>query len=684
MIASPRRKGPWILYGVMLVLLAIALWLGISNSSFDPFIPVAILMMLGYGTVGAVIASRRRGGPLGWLMLTIGIGFVLTALTDESVTYAYVTNPRANVPFVEAVAWVGNWAFFFVVTPIVMILLLFPTGTPPSNRWRPLVPTIIGLAGLGVVASVLSPGPMDFEAATIPNPTGVAALRDATRVSLFVVAGGLLAAAVVSVVALILRARRARGDERQQIRWLAYLAVLALSLLIAAAISGTAGGGTAVDDAVWLALLLVVGVAFPVAIGVAIFKYRLYDLDVVVKKTVLYASVALLLIVMYVVAAGVVGGTMIDAPAGAIIAWFLIGLAFWPAVRVARRLADRIVYGGRATPYEVLTDFSQRVSESYAAEDVLPRMARILAGAVGAVEAIVWLRVGSDLRPAGRSPAEGPAPPNAAIHDDALPRLPGDAAVEVRDQGELLGALTIDMPANDPMDPSKERLVRDLAAQAGLVLRNVRLIEELRASRQRLVAAQDAERRRLERDIHDGVQQQLVALTVQLRLLEQVAVRDPAKASRLAAQLQLRTTETLEDLRDLARGIYPPLLADEGLAAALSAQARKLPLPIAVDADGIGRYSQDVEAAVYFSCLEALNNIAKYAEASNVTISLARDDRRLTFRVVDDGVGFDPGSARGGTGLQGIADRVDALGGLVEIHSHPGAGTTVAGSIPVG
>ena len=232
------------------------------------------------------------------------------------------------------------------------------------------------------------------------------------------------------------------------------------------------------------------------------------------------------------------------------------------------------------------------------------------------------------------------------------------------------------------MNPSKEALVRDLAAQAGLVLRNVRLIEELRASRQRLVAAQDEERRKLERNIHDGVQQQLVALTVQLRLAEQLTERDPAKARELMASLQGRTNEALEDLRDLARGIYPPLLADKGLATALEAQGRKSPVPVTVRADGVTRYPQSVESAVYFSCLEALNNVAKYAEAQHVTITLARRDGSLAFAVTDDGRGFDTAVTAHGTGLQGIADRLDALGGTLRVESAAGEGTSLHGTVP--
>jgi signal transduction histidine kinase len=239
------------------------------------------------------------------------------------------------------------------------------------------------------------------------------------------------------------------------------------------------------------------------------------------------------------------------------------------------------------------------------------------------------------------------------------------------------------MPANDPMDPAKEKLVEDLAAQAGLVLRNVRLIEDLRASRQRLVAAQDEERRRLERNIHDGAQQQLVALAVKARLARTLTERDPAKAGEMLSQMESEMQQALEDLRDLARGIYPPLLADKGLAAALDSQARKATIPVEVVPDGVGRYPQTVEAAVYFSVLEALQNVAKYANASRAEVRLGQSADVLTFEVRDDGAGFDPSSTGYGTGLQGIADRLAALNGTLRVTSTVGSGTTVSGAIPL-
>ena len=207
------------------------------------------------------------------------------------------------------------------------------------------------------------------------------------------------------------------------------------------------------------------------------------------------------------------------------------------------------------------------------------------------------------------------------------------------------------------------------------------LIGDLRASRQRLVAAADEARRGLERNLHDGAQQQLVALRITLGLARQAAASSPEVAQMLA-QTEQQAAEAVEELRELAHGIYPPLLADLGLTAALEAQARKAAIPVTVEAPGVGRYPREIEAALYFCVLEALQNIAKYAHASAAHVTLGHDGRCLAFTVEDDGKGFDQATTPAGSGLQGITDRLAALGGTIDITSTPGHGTRVTGQVP--
>jgi signal transduction histidine kinase len=330
------------------------------------------------------------------------------------------------------------------------------------------------------------------------------------------------------------------------------------------------------------------------------------------------------------------------------------------------------------------------MSGTYATEDLLPRMARILAEGTGARHAMVWLNVGGTFTPEASWPTDDVPVEPLPISGEDLPPIEATLALPVHHRGELLGALSLSKPAGERLTPAEEHLAKDLASGAGLVLRNVRLtgellarLEELRASRARIVAASDQERRRLERNIHDGAQQQLVALAVRLQLARRAMGTDPPRAEGMLEELERATTEALEDVRDLARGIYPPLLADQGLVPALTAQARKASLPVDVSARGITRHSQEFEAAVYFCCLEALQNIAKYAKATSACIRLREEGGDLAFEVADDGTGFDLKTTSYGTGLRGMADRLDAIGGTLRIRTAPGEGTTIEGRVSV-
>jgi signal transduction histidine kinase len=688
-----RQRWAWVVWAITMAIAIFRPIFGAALEGLDegPLEYIfTIAAIAASATVGALITSRQPGNRIGLLFSALA-GAAAVSITSGA--YSGVAIER-ELPLPGFAAWLSQLTFALMLFPLAFLFLLYPDGQVPTPRWRWVLRVMLVAFAVNVVLFALTPGVIgsgftDVHDAIV-NPIALPmawqrAIQSITELAGFVV----LIGALLSVISLFLRFRRADPEQRQQIRWLAYLGAFLGSTFIFGSSMELIGvfpedEESVIGNAVFFVFIIGLFLGIPATCAIAILRYRLYDLDIVVKKTVLYFVLVGLIVALTGLLAFLLGSVFVvsdDLSPGALVTiGVAVGLLVWPLRRLATRISDRLVYGGRTSSYEAMAAFSHRVADTYASDDVLPRMAAILAETTRAEKATIWLRIGGDLVPAATTGATAPDPVPAAGGD--LPRLPADHSAPVRHQGELLGALAVSMPANDPIDRKRERLVDDLAAQAGAVLRNVRLIEELRASRQRLVTAQDEERRKLERNIHDGAQQQLVALSVKLRLLEQISSKDPAKASELASQLQAEATDALEDLRDLARGIYPPLLADQGLPAALEAQARKSPVPVSVMPDGVGRYAPEVESAVYFCCLEALQNVAKYAEAGRVEVRLSASEQSLSFEVSDDGCGFDPGTAKG-SGLQGMADRLDALGGTLSVRSEPGSGTSVVGRVPL-
>jgi signal transduction histidine kinase len=670
-----------------------------DNSDWFTYV-VGPICVMGMATVGTLIVSRGQGNTIGWILVFVAAAYGVSSLAGAYAWFALDEATRP-LPAVTPAAILNRISVPAVLLPLPLLFLLFPDGRVPSPRWRPVLWVLVSAIAVNVLAFIVTPGPLSSGFTEIrnriDNPLSMPLGWKPSLEVIATVAGFIVfLSALLSVVALIFRFRRSRGDERQQIKWLVYVGAADLLVVLtglAIALVRVAFGIHAPENdpagnVLFIVFFLVLLIGIPAACAIAAFKYRLYELDIVVKKTVVFAVLGLFVSALYLVVLVVLGATVARSREATVA--FVIGaigaLAFQPVRRFASRVADRVVYGKRATPYEVLSEFSERMAGTYATEDVLPRMAEILGRGCGGEQAAVWLRIGGELRLTASWPTVNVSNiPDLPLQGDDLPSFDdSQEAFAVQHRGELLGALTVRMPVTDPMNPARAKLASDVAAQAGLVLRNVRLIEELRASRRRIVSAQDERAKALERNIHDGAQQQLVALTVKARLAQTVAEKDPAKTADLLGSIQAELQEALDNLRDLARGIYPPLLADRGLGEALAAHARKSAFPTEVDVDGVGRYSPEVEAAVYFCALEALQNTAKYANASRASIRLSSDDGSLKFVVHDDGRGFDPSATPRGAGLQNMADRLEALGGMLHVVSTPGAGTTVSGTVPIG
>ena len=598
-------------------------------------------------------------------------------------------------PTLTFAQWSG-WTWLVGPALTVFVLLLFPAGSLPSRRWRIVAWAAVTGIGCWIAGNAFAPMILTSGPPEVTNPIGVAGPAGRFFSVLAGLGAGVIAlSGVAAVVSLVVRYRRSGFVQREQLKWLLYATALIVVGLLANLVVSFLVSDQEVASNLDNAFVSVGVCAVPVAIGVAVFRYRLYDIDLVINKTLVYGSLAFFITGVYV--AIVVGiGSFAQHLASQnlllpIVATAVVAVAFHPVRERIQRLANWLVFGKRATPYEVLTELSGRMTGTIANEDLLNRMAQLIAEGTGALRADVWLRSGAAFKDSAVWPASAGLTAAIDAAGDAPPQVAGADQVKlVRHQGEVLGALSLRKRPGERLTPTEDRMLGDLAAQAGLVLRNLSLTEQLlerlekvKASRQRLVAAQDEERRRIERNIHDGAQQQLVALAIKLTLTESLIGVDEQGERELLAELSADAAEAVENLRDLARGIYPPLLAERGMVAALRARAAKAPVPVDIVASGIGRLCVETEAGLYFAIMEGLQNAVKHADARRVTIELTQAGRQVSFEVRDDGAGFDLAATAAGTGLQGIGDRLAALGGTFDVRSGPGAGTAVTGSVPL-
>ncbi len=691
MVGSPNRALVRILRGtaglgsgLALVGLGTLLAGGHSGAVSAELIWVFALMAVFFSVVTWLVAPRQPGNKVVWTMTASAFfggvwiaGLVGAAPLADDPTLVLIGG-NAVVPSVlprpAAVIMMLTYpaVLLAMFLPLTFGLLLFPDGRLPSPRWR----WVGWLAGVSL--AVLTVG---FAWGFRPESTQPA---DAAAV----VENGFLViglAIVLSFTGLVVRYRRSSGTTRQQFKWVVWGA----SIFVPTQIVAFTLGGTRYEDLV--VLPFVIGtVAFLGSYAIAVGKYRLFDIDVVINKTVMVAVLGVVITTLYVGMVVGVGSLLGDGTRVGmqVAATVVVALAFGPVRRQAQRWANRAVYGKRATPYEVLARFSHRAAQA-GDEELLARLPKLIVDGTGAIKATLWLRSDGGFRPAASWPEDTPQSPIRSAETFGDPNA--DYSVPVFHGSELLGGISLIQARGEPLRDGAQRLLTDLAAGMGLALRNAGLtsrlqeqVSELEASRERILAAADQARRALEQDLDSGPQQQLVALKVMLGpIRKQAAQAGAAKTAGLLAGLETDAGEAIRAVREFSGGVYPPLLEAEGLTTAILQRCQNSPVPIGVEAEGLGRYSRDVEAAVYFTILEALQNIAKYAAASTVSVTLEEAGGELMFEVADDGRGFDPAAVAAGSGLENMADRLDAIAGRLNLESSPGAGTIVRGTVPV-
>jgi signal transduction histidine kinase len=555
----------------------------------------------------------------------------------------------------------------------------------------------------------------------LASAVGVGLAAAGSRPSAAVVAVVVVAALLLGAPAANQRYVRSIGLARQRLQLIGCgVALVVEAVLVIAALRLLLGWP---EDAAAVAAGATVVLPLAVAAGASTKLTR--RVDRVLVHTVSLTGLTAVVVAVYLVVVIGLGRTPDDAEQHLLLlsmaAAAVAAIVYLPARDRLSEIANRLVYGERHPPDEVLRTFGSRLSRAVPMDELLLQLAESLRKVMTLRRAEVWTASGERLElavsvpdreaaPIVIGPDERPVVARAGVTGNAwleiwLPAmLEGRAPNQLRvapacHSGEVLGLIVAERtPESDWFTDEDDRVLTELARQVGLALHNVQLDsalqeslvevqranDELRASRARIVATADAERRKIERNLHDGAQQHLVALAVNLRLAKDMFADDPETAAEMLDALADDVKGTVQELRDLAHGIYPPLLMDSGLPEALRAAANRSPLDVDVRVGDVGRHPPEVEAAVYFCCLEALQNAAKHAPDATATVTVELVDGELRFEVRDDGPGFDPAVATRGHGFVNMGDRLGALGGTVEWRSAPGEGAAVVGTLPAG
>ena len=622
-------------------------------------VPFVVAAFLAPTAVGLLIALRQPGNRIAWIMLTGA--FVITLQFPLLLALGKgwgLQVDRASWPLLYA------WP--------IAVAYVFPNGRLLSPRWR----WVVAAAAMTFVGSIslmlLNPRPFDGDDADVPNPmagNAVGAWADEHVPWLFwVLWVGMLASLVAGAVAIRLRLRRSTGVERLQVLWLAWAASLVPVVLVLCFVSGLFGWAVGVMFVDWIVfpLLLAVEIAMAVSVGVAVARYRLYAIERLVNRTLVYVTLTALLVGTFAaltIGLGVLVGSGSEWVTAA--ATLVVAVAFLPLRGRIQDLVDRRFSRARYDGVRRVRTFEDEVRDGRRAPE---EIGTVLAEALGDPQAELrfWL-------PATEAFAD-------AAGELVEPSDDGRATTEIDRDGARTAVLV-----HDPALLARRDLLRGVLAAAALSIEMARLRVELRlqlaeveASRARIVEAGYEERRRLERDLHDGAQQRLVSLGVQVRRLQRGLPRGAAVLSPALDRVVDEIGGAITDLRQIAAGVRPARL-DDGLSAALSDLARTSPIPVEVDVPP-ERVQASVEAAAYFVACEALTNAVRYASASRVSMRAVRENGALLVSITDDGIGG--AVVRRGSGLAGLQDRVAAHGGTLEVVS-PSRRSTVSSAITI-
>jgi signal transduction histidine kinase len=643
---------------------------------------IPVPYMLIYYLTGAFVFLRRPDHPCGRRMLAWGALLALAYAFGAGYSAYLLTvgTPRwgwCALLVLQAANWLVNGAVPFA------LFAAFPDGRyDQAYQRRAVLALMVALPALLALQLLGSPRltATQFvwqDSVTAPNPYALKVFAPLGAFASGAIQAGILIL-LFGVVVLVLRFRRSDSDRRRQIAWPLY--ALGLTVACFGVLGFLQQAVSALPDWEQFAAYYLVVTLVPAGLLIGLLRHRLFDIELVVRRSMVYGALWLLIAIAYVAVAaafGVVIGRRVPLELAVVLTILATAVAT-PVRRRLERLADRLVFGRRLSGYELIIQLGARLRSLPAPEDV----ARTVATSVQSGLAARWVRVVLD-RPQPRPiAAVGIGPDEAVEAALSVPLLHGQ---------DVVGTLECGPKVEGRYSGSDERLLETLGRQAALAINNSQLsteladrLAELEASRARLVQAEESGRRRLERDIHDGVQQELVAVLARMGLARNQLRRDKDLAEATMGEAQADARRALETLQELVRGIHPAVLTDRGLLEAVEERATRLPITAHVLAKGLvrgTRFSPDVEGGAYFFVSEALTNVLKHARASQAWIELRSASDGLTIEVRDNGCGFCVDSVPS-SGLRGLQDRIEALGGQVGVASAPVSGTTLRAFLP--
>jgi signal transduction histidine kinase len=677
------RRFAWALWVVAVAQGAFGLILaGLNRLSLERFFAEFVVSQtaaaLAFATVGLLIAARRLDHSIGWLFCATGVGMGLTAWVGQYARYALVTQP-GSLPAADVVAWLFLWTWVPVVALAGIFLpLLFPDGHLPSRRWRPAL--WAGIAGTALFATelALTPGPLDASLPEVSNPFALenaAAMLDAINIVALTL---ILASLASGIAAQVVRFRRARGEERQQLKWFAYATVLFVALFLTPMIVDPTGFDNAETGSTLLSgvLLAIAYPGLPVAVGIVILRYRLYDIDLIINRTLVYGALTASIVGVYVFVVGYLG-VIFQAGGSLLVSLIATGIVvalFAPLREWLQRGVNRVMYGERDEPYRVISRLGERLEAALAPDAVLPSIVATVREALR----LPYVAIGLSRDGAFEIVASSGKPLADALH------LP------LSYQGAVVGQLTL-----GPRSPGEEfgsadrRRLDDLAHHAGVAVHGVRVMADLQRSREKLVLAREEERRRIRRDLHDELAPTLAALGLTAATVGELIPKDPARASAVNAKLETALRTAVGDVRRLVYDLRPPTLDELGLVEAIRERADQYSngatsdLVVQVEVPvSLPPLPAAVEVAAYRIVQEALTNVVRYSRARTCVIRLGWSGDELHVEIDDDGVGL-PASYRAGVGLRSMEVRAAEVGGSCTVERLAPSGTRVSFRLPL-